>query len=291
MTRKISLLLALSLLLAVSCWRRQKTGEAPKLPQPPKTGAKASTGYQGLDRYGFFFVIFTETGRHFVQLSEWVDKEPAEVPNEKIQIAQIVPTLVLLHSPEAAIFPELEGREYVVMRNHEPICRGKMEAPLLVGQQVPGSHEWNEWDVEPWDNPRPQLEEVAKKVPLSEMWKKSYVFSGGPLSSCTVARKDGDYDKVFWARPADLPSPSLLSQDISKEMYQQLHEEAVRRLKVGGFRKNCGSTGKTWGRTISNRTSMYPYGRMRSRYSWKYGRRRVRRNAAGPPTRRGLYGR
>lgn len=230
---KLQVAVLFLLLLAVSCSRRQPTGNIPKLPKPP-ANTKTLASFQGLDRYGFFFALITQSGKPFVQLSDWVNKEPSEVPKEKIRIAQIVPTLVLLHSPDVSVHPEFVGREYIIMRNHEPVCRGKMEMPLLVGHQVPGAHEWNEWDVEPWNEPTPSLEEVSKKIPLAELWKKSYVFSGAPLS-CTVASTDLDYNKVFWARFVDMPPPIFLSQDIPQDVRSYIRKEAVERLNATGF--------------------------------------------------------
>lgn len=233
--RKIfSMLLALLLVLAVSCWRGKKTGDVPRLPDTVRTSGKAESIYQGLDRYGFLFVVMTKTGRHFIQLSEFPQKEPPDVSRDGLRIAQYIPSLLLLHAPQTPVYPELEGREYVIMRNDAPLCRGKLEKPLQAGQLVPGSHEWNEWEVSPWDDPPPPLEEVEKKIPLDELWKKSYAFPAAPLS-CAAVPKENDYSRVFWARPADAPAPRVLSQEVPKPLYRQLREEAVRRLNESGF--------------------------------------------------------
>ncbi len=225
--------IGMSLLLAGSCWRRQRVGDAPRLPEPPKSNGRTSEVFS-VERFGFLFVLFTETGEHFVQLSETVNREPAAVPKEELRISQIVPTLLLLHPPREPIHPELEGREYVIMRGQNPACRAAMAKPLEVGQLVPGSHEWNEWEVEPWEDPRPPIADVEKKIPMDELWTKSYVFAGGPLS-CSARRQESDYDKVFWARPADMPPPRLLTPEIPAQMRRSLQEEAVRRLNDGGF--------------------------------------------------------
>ncbi len=215
----------------LACRETSRAARPPSLPTPPDGPVQAHVPLLGFERYGLLFVI--PTARHyFVQLSEKVQTEPPEIAKEQLKLQQFVPPVVMTHAPSRPLLAEARDRGYALMREAEPVCQGQLAEPVLLGQLIPNSGEWDGWEVDPWSDSKPPLADAEKKMPLADLWSQSGVVTAGALSQCDrIRRKD---NRFLWARPLHLPPPQLLPHNLPGQA-DQYDEQAKKHLLEAGF--------------------------------------------------------
>jgi hypothetical protein len=215
----------------LACRETVRTARPPRLPDPPAGPASAHVPLLNFERFGLLFVI--PAARHYyVQLSEKVQQEPAELEKEKIRLQKFVPPVVMTHAPSRPLLPEARDRVYALMRDGEAVCQGQLAEPVLLGQLIPNGGEWDGWEVDPWSDPKPPLAEAEKKMPLGELWSQSGVVTAGALPQCPPVRKKEN--QFLWARPLHLPPPHLLPRN-PQGLLDQFESQAKKNLLDGGF--------------------------------------------------------
>lgn len=216
----------------MACRKPAGASRPPRLPDPPPSTLHTPVPLLNFERFGLLFVIPATRG-YYVQLSEKVQNEPPEVDKDRLRLQQVVPPVVITHAPSRPLLPEARERGYVLMRDAEALCQGQLADPVQLGRLIPNSGEWDGWELDPWSDVKPSLAEAERKMPLSELWMQSGVVTAGLLQGCAKQRTKED-TSLLWARPAHLPSPSLLQKN-PVGLLDQFEGPARKNLLDAGF--------------------------------------------------------
>jgi len=215
----------------LACREPARTARPPRLPDPPAGPVISQVPLLGFERFGLLFVIPTAR-QYYLQLSEKVLSEPAEIGKEQLKLQQVTPPVVMTHAPSRPLLPEARDRGYALMRDAEMVCQGQLAEPVLLGQLIPNSGEWDGWEIDPWSDPKPSLLDSEKKMPLHELWSQSGVVTAGALMQCPRVRmRDNQF---LWARSLNLPPPQLLQRN-PQGLLDQYGDSAKKHLLDAGF--------------------------------------------------------
>ncbi len=217
----------------LACRKPAGAGRPPRLPDPPPSTLQTQAPILNFERFGLLFVIPAAKG-YFVQLSEKVQNEPPEIAKDLLRLHQVVPPVVMTHTPARPLLPEALDRGYVLMRDADAVCQGQLAEPVQLGRLIPNSGEWDGWELDPWSDVKPSLAEAERKMPLADLWVQSGVVTAGFLKGCAKVRT-GEDASFLWVRPAQLPPPSLLSRNPAG-LLEQYVDPARKNLLDAGFK-------------------------------------------------------
>ncbi len=247
MIRRFGLIFSFLVLLG-GCRRQAGSKTPPRLPEPPGHPVEVREPLSGFEQYGFLFVVYIR-GQYFVQLSPETLLDDPEPPGEgTIELVQFTPYPVTLAARSAEeAFSEAHNRPYTLMKLREPVCRGNLDTPRRMALLHPNSTEWENWDVDPWSEPPPELGEVEKKIPLLSFWQLAGVITAAPLSQCERVKHQ---ERFMWARPGSMPEPHfLVTRD--PRLAGQYVEQATRKILEAGFQEKVNQWSEDMGEPFS----------------------------------------